>query len=116
MGDDMSGLDDEVAIALTQALRCPQNLARLEKIKPIHSLAVKNSTLARRSKANRWYADDHGIVLHYPDLIAVCDSDFREFNYIDYSEKAGDAPFYDNYFNLYAVSYTHLTLPTIYSV
>ena len=69
---------------LAIALRSAKVLAKMEDLQPTHQVSASKSRPAYRSKANRWYADEHGIVIHYPGRISVCDSDFREFHEIPY--------------------------------
>ena len=67
---------------VSQCLRSRPFLRTLEEKKPVFETSSPKSQYARKAWVNRWFADEHGIVIHYPEAIYVTGPDFESFRTI----------------------------------
>ena len=81
-----SGIDEEEVQKLCYNLRNRDALLDLERRPPAFEAWCSKSYYGRDAECNRWFADEHGIVLHYPEAIYVTRSDFGEFRAIPLAE------------------------------
>ena len=72
---------------LAQCLRNRAFLKRLERKEPIYEMRLSMSRYAQNAFVNRWYADEYGVVIHYPEAIYVSSKDYEEFHAIPLSEE-----------------------------
>ena len=69
-------------VIVSRCLRNKTFLRTLEEKKPMFETWSPISLYARCARVNRWFADEHGIVIHYPEAICVTGPNFGSFRRI----------------------------------
>ena len=69
-------------VIVGHCLRRKSVIETFHERKPIFETKLPKTPLGRKFYCNRWFADEHGIVIHYPEAIFVCGPDFGSFRVI----------------------------------
>ena len=79
---DKCNLEDVDEAIVSRCLRSRAFIRTLEGEMPMFETGLQKSQYAKKSQYNRWFADEYGIVIHYPEAIYVTGPDFGSFRAI----------------------------------